>query len=93
MTRILEVQPLGIVRVTVAYFAAARECAGIAEEKLELTRPAFLEQLFSKVIAIHPSLAKIKGTLRLLVNGIGVSEDTELKDGDRIAFLPPVGGG
>jgi len=84
---------VGTVRVTVAYFASARECAGAAEEKLELTRPASLEQLFSRVMAIHPGLAEIKQILRPLVNGTWVSEEAELKDGDRVALLPPVGGG
>ncbi len=84
---------MGNVRVTVAYFARARECAGTAEEKLELTHPAYLEQLFSRVVGIHPALAEIKQILRPLVNGIWASGDTELKDGDRVALLPPVGGG
>lgn len=84
---------MGTLSVTVVYFARARECAGTAEEKLELTRPASLEQLFARVLAVHPDLAEIKQKLRLLVNGIWVPEKTELNDGDRIALLPPVGGG
>jgi molybdopterin converting factor small subunit len=84
---------VGNVRVTVAYFARARECAGTAEEKLELNRPAYIEQLFSRVVAIHPALAEIKQILRPLVNAIWASEETELNDGDRVALLPPVGGG
>jgi len=84
---------LSTARVTIAYFARARECAGAAEEELELTQPVSLKQLVSKIIAIHPNLAEIKQTLSLLVNGKWVSEQTELKDGDRVALLPPVGGG
>jgi MoaD family protein len=82
-----------MVRVTVAYFARAREYAGTAEEEMELSQPASLQQLFSRVIAIHPSLTEIKQILSPLVNGKWVSEDTDLKDGDRVALLPPVGGG
>jgi len=44
-------------------------------------------------MAIHPSLAEITQILQPLVNGKGVPEETELKDGDRVALLPPVGGG
>ena len=84
---------MGTVKVTVAYFARARECAETSEEILELTSPASLEQLFSRVMTIHPSLANIKQTLRLLVNGIIVPEKTRLNDGDRVAFVPPVAGG
>jgi MoaD family protein len=82
-----------MVRVTVAYFARAREYAGTAEEEMELSQPASLQQLFSRVMAVHPSLTEIKQILSPLVNGKWVSEDTNLKDGDRVALLPPVGGG
>jgi MoaD family protein len=82
-----------LVKVTVAYFARAREYTGTAEEELELAQPASLQQLFSRVIAIHPTLTEIKQILSPLVNGKWVSEETELKNGDRVALVPPVGGG
>lgn len=81
------------ITVTIAYFARARECAGTSEEKLELAQPASLQQLFSKVILLHPNLAEIRQVLQTLVNGKWVPDETELKDGDRVALLPPVGGG
>ena len=84
---------MGAVTVRIAYFASAREFAGTAEEELELPQPASLQQLFTKVIATHPGLAEIKQILSPLVNGKWVSDDTQLKDGDRVALLPPVGGG
>jgi molybdopterin converting factor small subunit len=87
------VNELGVITVTIAYLARARECSGTVEEKLQLNQPASLQQLFSTVMAIHPGLTEIKQTLSPLVNGKWVSEDTELKDGDRVALVPPVGGG
>ena len=84
---------VSVVKVTIAYFARARECAGIPEEELELTGPVSLQQLFSRVMIIHPSLAEIRQVLSPLVNGKWMPEETELKDGDRVALLPPVGGG
>ena len=75
------------------YFARARECAGTSEEELELIQPVSLQQLLSRMIALHPRLAEIKNTLSLLVNGKWMPQETELKDGDRVALLPPVGGG
>ena len=84
---------MGNVRVTVAYFARARECAGIAEESFELTRPASLKQLLTRVVAVHPAIGEIKQVLRPLVNGAWVSEEVKLANGDRVALLPPVGGG
>jgi molybdopterin synthase sulfur carrier subunit len=82
-----------VVTVTVAYLARARECAGTVEEELELNPPTSIQHLFSRVMALHPALAEIKQTLSPLVNGKWVSEETELKDGDRVAIIPPVGGG
>ena len=84
---------LSAVKVTVAYFARARECAGMSEEVLELTQPPSLQQLLARVMTIHPSLAEIKHVLKPLVNGKWASQETNLKDGDRVALLPPVGGG
>ena len=46
---------MGTAKVTVAYIARARECAGTSEEILELTSPASLEQLFPRVTVIHQS--------------------------------------
>jgi MoaD family protein len=87
------VNELGVIRVTIAYLARARECAGTVQEELELNPPASLQQLFSRVMVLHPGLTEIKQTLSPLVNGKWVSEETELKDGDRVALVPPVGGG
>jgi len=84
---------MSVVKVTIAYFARARECAGTAEEELELAAPVSLHQLFSRVMSIHPKLAEIKQMLSPLVNGKWMPEETELQDGDRVALLPPVGGG
>ena len=81
------------VRVKVVYFAQAREFAGTNEDDFELPGPVSVERLFHEVVAAHPQLASIKRTIRPLVNGRAASEDAELKDGDRVAFLPPVAGG
>ena len=41
----------------------------------------------------HPKLSELKETIKLLVNGQWATENAELKDGDRVTLLPPVGGG
>ena len=84
---------MSVVRVKIVYFARARECAGIAQEELELTQPVSAQEVLSRVMTIHPGLADIEQSLSLLVNGKWVSKETELKEGDRLALLPPVGGG
>lgn len=84
---------LGNLRVTVVYLGEARQIAGAQEEELELSSPANLGHAFSKAISIHPGLEKMKEIIRPLLNGQWSSETAELKDGDRITLLPPVGGG
>jgi molybdopterin converting factor subunit 1 len=84
---------MGSVRVKVIYFAQAREFAGTNEDTFELPSPVSVEHLFHEVLTAHPRLASLKRTIQSLVNGRAVSEKTELKDGDRVALLPPVAGG
>ena len=81
------------VSVKVIYFGQAREFAGTKEDQLRLRSPADLGRLISEVVGAHPDLAKVIRMNQPLVNGRIVPEDTELRDGDRVAFLPPVAGG
>ncbi len=81
------------VRVKVVYFAQARESAGTKEEELALASPAHVDHLYSLLMKAHPGLIKIKDIVRIMVNGRTVLGNVELKDGDRIALLPPVAGG
>jgi molybdopterin converting factor subunit 1 len=81
------------IRVEVAYFAQARELAGTKEEQFVLAGPTTTDHLLSEVLNAHPNLKEIREVLRSLVNGQMVSKNIELKDGDRIALFPPVGGG
>jgi MoaD family protein len=80
-------------KITVAYFARARELSGISEEQFELIQPTSLQQLLSQILTNHPNLREIERILKALVNGRSVSETTELNDGDRVVLVPPVGGG
>lgn len=77
----------------VAYFAQAREFAGTKEDEFVLNSPADMDHLFSQIVNAHPKLREIREILRTLVNGRTALENDELKDGDRVTFFPPVGGG
>lgn len=81
------------VRVEVAYFAQARELAGVREEQFVLKSPANVEGLFSEIVTVHPKIQEIREDLTTLINGRAVSANVELKDGDRMALLPPIAGG
>jgi molybdopterin converting factor small subunit len=71
----------------------AREFAGTKEDEFVLSGPADVDNLFSEVVNAHPKLQEIREIIRTLVNGRVVLENVELKNGDRLALLPPVAGG
>ena len=81
------------VKVTVVYLGQAREVAGTKEEEVILTPPARVEHAVSQAISAHPRLSELKETIKLLVNGQWSAGNSELKNGDRVTLLPPVGGG
>jgi molybdopterin converting factor small subunit len=87
------VHHLAEIRVQVVYFGKAREAANTSTEMQPLSSPADVKQLLSQVMNTHSALAEIKEIVQVLVNGQWASENLELKDGDRVAFVPPVGGG
>ena len=77
----------------VAYFARARELAGISEEEISLNTGADVEHLLLEVLRIHPRLREIKQIIRTLVNGCVMLSNVPLEEGDRVTLLPAVGGG
>jgi molybdopterin converting factor small subunit len=84
---------LNTVKVAVVYLGQARQLADTKEEELVLPTPAKVEHAFSQAVNAHPKLSELKNTIKLLINGQWATENAELKDGDRVTFLPPVGGG
>jgi MoaE-MoaD fusion protein len=80
-------------RVTVLYFAAARERAGIPRETLELRDGATAADARAAACAAHPGLQPIAERLRLAVDQEFAPEDRPLRDGSEVAFIPPVSGG
>lgn len=79
--------------MNVLYFGQAREYAGTKEERIALKNPANVKRLISAVLSAHPELVEIRQHLSTLVNGRMVAENAELRDGDRVALVPPVAGG
>ena len=92
-------------KVTVRFFAALREIVGKKEETIEFTNEANitvrkalkeLTKLHGKEFADYVYDKKIsepRGYLQILVNEKIATLRTELKDGDVLVIVPPVGGG
>ena len=81
------------VKVAIVYLGQAREVAGTKEEEVILDSPAKVEHAISRVVSNHPGIAEVMETIKLLINGQWATVESDLKNGDRLTLLPPVGGG
>src|SRR3982751_2511955 len=80
-------------RVTILYFAAARERAGLASETLEVREGATAGEALAAPCARHPPLQAVAGKLRLAVDQEFAAPERELREGSELALIPPVSGG
>ena len=78
-------------RVNVRLFAVYRERVGRAHLELDLPEGATVHQAKTALEARYPGLS-LEGGMAA-VNQVFASSDTPLREGDELAFLPPVSGG
>ncbi|MDH4134662.1 MAG: molybdopterin converting factor subunit 1 [Gammaproteobacteria bacterium] len=74
--------------ITVRYFASTREKMGRGEERLEIQALKTAGDVWLRVAGEPPP-----ANLLVAVNQEYVSLDAPVKDGDEVAFFPPVTGG
>jgi molybdopterin synthase sulfur carrier subunit len=83
--------------VTILYFARLRETLGTGREEMELpTGVNHLAGLREALVGRGGAWAQELGgsrNVRMAVNQDIATADTSVKDGDEIAFFPPVTGG
>lgn len=85
--------PAPSVRITVRFFAAARERAGRGEEALTLEVGATVADALKLLEQRHPTLTSLLPHLRVAVDQDFVPSDTPLAEGAELALIPPVSGG
>jgi molybdopterin converting factor subunit 1 len=81
------------VRVTVRLFARLREIAGKAELARELEPGATIGTIWRELASEFPELAPYERSISSAVNADYARMDQVVRDGDEVAFLPPVSGG
>lgn len=88
------------IQVKLLYFAKARELAGISKETIIVVRGSDANAIIAHALRIHPELVKLGTRCAVAVNleyvtrdKCGVVEGEALKDGDEVAFIPPISGG
>jgi sulfur-carrier protein len=79
--------------VTVRLFARLRELAGASEVRQELPDDASARTAWESLVRACPALAEYEPAISCAVNEEYARFTTPLKNGDEVAFLPPVSGG
>ncbi|VTU33915.1 Sulfur carrier protein MoaD [Variovorax sp. PBL-H6] len=82
-------------KVTVRYFASVREALGTGSEAIE-TRAADLGALRDELIARgepHASALARGKAVRMALDQVMSAEGAVLREGQEVAFFPPVTGG
>ena len=93
-------------KVEVKFFTSLREITGKKSDEIQLQNVITVEELLTLLSEkygekfreyIYNKKGKVQDFLSFLVNGKNINVlqgfDTELKQGDTIAIIPPVGGG
>lgn len=80
-------------QVLVRFFAGHRDIVGQAEQTYQLPEGATVGTLWEELVSAHPRLKGFQGSLLYAVNEDFSSPETELHDGDEVAYIPPVSGG
>ena len=79
--------------IRLLYFATFRDRAGDRQETYQLEKGARVIQLKEAAIERHPELEPALDAALIAVNQEFAEVEQELKDGDEVAFFPPVSGG
>jgi molybdopterin converting factor subunit 1 len=80
-------------RVTIRLFARLRDLAGSGELVRELDAPATVNTVWQQLVAEQPALRDYEKTMSVAVNADYSKMSAPVRDGDEVAFLPPVSGG
>ena len=75
------------------FFALYREMAGAEELRVELPEGSRVADLVAHLRGSRPSLGRLPAQPVVAVNMDYAPLSTALRDGDEVAFIPPVAGG
>ncbi len=75
------------------FFATYRDLAGSEELTVEIPSPATVEDLVRELRGSHAGLAALPAVPVVAVNMEYAALSTPLREGDEVAFIPPVAGG
>jgi len=80
-------------KINVLLFASLKDIAGKGQLEIEVEENCSIEDLSSKLYELYPKVESFESSVRIALNQEFVEGDIELRDGDEVAYLPPVSGG
>ncbi len=81
------------VNVNVRLFARLRETAGVSECTCTVRPGAAVADVWDALVAQYPGLEPFGATVSCAVNADFAKPAAPVREGDEVAFLPPVSGG
>jgi len=82
-----------IVRVKVLFFGMLKDIVGRSEDHIEMAEGARLDAVFTRYAREFPRLTDFESSIVLACNQQFCDRTAPVREGDEIAFLPPVSGG
>jgi molybdopterin converting factor subunit 1 len=79
--------------IRLRYFASLREVIGQSDAVLTLPEGTRVADVRALLLERYPGLRTVMERVLSAVNKSYVPFDTELYEGDELAFIPPMGGG
>src|SRR5580704_9805699 len=80
-------------QVRILFFGVLKDLTGRGSDLLNLPEHATLGDVFIHYEEIAPRLGELAAAIAISINQEFAGPDSQLKEGDEIAFLPPVSGG
>ncbi|MEZ4563916.1 MAG: molybdopterin converting factor subunit 1 [Thermomicrobiales bacterium] len=81
------------ITVNLRYFAAMREALGRSSERVGVPSGTTAGDMLARLVTEQPKLERMRSIVLVMVNQAYAPADTILRDGDEVAFIPPVSGG
>lgn len=81
------------VRIRLLFFAVLRDIAGSDHQELVLAEGTRARDVWESLRSTHARLADYVQPPMIAINETYASPETLLRDGDELAFIPPVAGG
>jgi molybdopterin converting factor subunit 1 len=80
-------------KVSVRFFASLRDMVGADRLELDVAAAATPEDVWRVLVERHPVLGPRRASLAAAVNRHYARFEEPLREGDELAFIPPVSGG